>query len=107
MCTSKKTSLEFCFIVYFAGYLAKKCLEKFLCTDYDLTKNNNEYLNEPPQILILKKKTFNNVKLAQGLKIPSDKFLEIIEFCLDVFQNLFSKIKIEKKTIFSLRKKLY
>jgi hypothetical protein len=100
----KKSSLESCSIVYFAGYLAKKCLDMFLCTDCDLTKNNDEYLNEPPQILILKK-TFDNVGLAQGLKIPSDKLLEIVEICLDIFQNLFPKIKTEKKNIFSFKEK--
>lgn len=100
----EKSSLEYCSVVYFAGYLAKKCLDMFLCTDCDLTKNNNEYLNEPPQILILKK-TFDNVGLAQGLKIPSDKLLEIVEICLDLFQNLFPKIKTEKKIIFSLKEK--
>jgi len=100
----EKPSLESCSIVYFAGYLAKKCLDMCFCTDCDLTKNNNDYLNEPPQILILKK-TFDNVGLAQGLKIPSDRLLEIVEICLNVFQNLFPKIKTEKKIIFSLKEK--
>jgi len=100
----ENSSLESCSIVYFAGYLAKKCSDMFLCTDCDLTKNNNDYLNEPPQLLILKK-TFDNVELAQGLKIPSDKLLEIVEICLVVFQNLFPKIKTEKKIMFTLKEK--
>jgi len=53
----EKSSLESCSIVYFVDYLAKKCLDMFLCTDCDLNKNNNEYLNKPPQILILKKRS--------------------------------------------------
>lgn len=100
----EKSSLESCSLIYFAGYLAKKCLDMFLCKDCDLTKNNNEYLNEPPQILILKK-MFDNVGLTQGLKIPSDKLLGIVEICLDVFQNLFPNIKTEKKIIFSFKEK--
>jgi len=100
----EQSSLESCSIVYFAGYLAKKCLDKFLCTDCNLTKNKNEYLNEPPQILILKK-TFDNVGLAQGLKIPSDKLVEIVEICLNVFENYFPKLKFEKKIIFSFKEK--
>jgi len=78
----------------------------FLCTDCDLTKNNNEYLNEPPQILILKK-TFDNVGLAQGLKIPSDKLLEIVEICLMYFKICFQKSRLKKKLYFHLRKRLY
>jgi len=100
----EKSSLESCTVVYFSGYLAKKCVDLFLCKDCDLTKNNNDYLNEPHQILILKK-TFDNVGLAQGLKIPSDKLLGIVEICLDVFQNLFPKIKTKKKIIFLFKEK--
>jgi len=33
----ENSSLESCSVVYFAGYLAKKCVDLLLCKDCDLT----------------------------------------------------------------------
>lgn len=99
---NEKLSLESCSVVYFAGYLAKKCWEKFLCIDCDSTKNN-EHLNDPSQILILHK-MLDNIGSTQGLKIPSHKLLDIVVICLDAFKKLFLNIKSEKKIIFKFKK---
>jgi len=98
----EEPSLESCSIVYLAGYLAKKCWDKFVCIDCDLFKNNEYHLNDPSQILILHK-TFDNIEFTQGLKIPSDKLLDIVAICLNVFKKLFPIIKCEKKIILQFK----
>lgn len=38
----------------------------------------------------------NTESAAQGLKIPSDKFLDIVSICLNIVKQLFPNIKCEK-----------
>lgn len=89
--------LETCSVVYFAGYLVKKCFE------INLTRNNH-YLNDESLLLLLYK-SYDNVESTRGLKAPSNQLHEIVNICLDVFENNFQFIKSSKKFLFQLKEK--
>lgn len=101
--TADNPSLEVCSISYFAGYLAKKCWDKFGCTDCNLTKNKSN-LNDKSILLILFR-TYNDIEPTQGLKAPTDEFLDIVTICLHIFEKTFPKIKSEKKILSQLKDK--
>lgn len=101
--TADNPSLEVCSISYFAGYLAKKCWDKFGCTNCNLTKNKSN-LNDKSILLILFR-TYNDIEPTQGLKAPTDEFLDIVTICLHIFEKTFPKIKSEKKILSQLKDK--
>lgn len=72
-----ETTLEDCSIAYFAGYLAKKCIEKYNCQKCitNLLKHE-EILTDPKQMLILNK-NYGVKELA--LKAPSEMLYEIVK----------------------------
>lgn len=95
--TVKKVNLEECSVVYFAGYLAKRCIDFFQCKNCEANLTTEKNLNEPNQLLILLK-TFEYVEenCSQGLKNPSSLLILICNISLEVFKKLFDEIKSEK-----------
>lgn len=103
----KKLTLETCSIVYFAGYLANKCLEKYSCKDCVTSIiNPNTDLNDTDQLLITFK-TYDFVGPTLGLKAPSNLVIEITKLCLKVFQEWFNKIKSEHQILTQLKNKVH
>lgn len=98
-------SLEDCAINYFAGYLAKKCIEHFKCKECENLLTCDSLLIDKNQLLILYK-TYDNINnynnTMEGLKAPSKQFCSIITKCLRIFENNFIKIYHKK----SIRKRL-
>jgi len=101
--TTDNPSLEVCSISYFAGYLAKKCWDKFGCTDCNFSKKKDN-LNDKTNLLILLR-TYNDIEPTQGLKALTDEFLDMVTACLHIFEKMFPKIKSEKKILYQLREK--
>ncbi|CAI6377798.1 unnamed protein product [Macrosiphum euphorbiae] len=69
-------SLETCSITYFAGYLAKKCIQKFnceMCKFNLITKTNKNDENQ----LLLHNKTYDYTDQGYGLKAPTNILLDI------------------------------
>jgi len=91
-------TLETCSITYFAGYLAKKCLDNFKCEDCRLKLVTSGDLEDDHQLLILNKE-YDYIGHSKGLKIPSKLLIKVTKICLDVFTEMFSKIKTEKEIL--------
>jgi len=104
---SLEVLLETCSIIYFAGYLAKKCMDKFNCSFCDLIKPKENLCDEKE--LLLTYKTYDHVGTSQGLKAPSDDLIKVVTLCLNLFKSKFPKIMSEKKILDNLclvRKKI-
>lgn len=95
------TTLETCSIVYFAGYLVKKCLDFFNCDNclIQLVKDNNA-MNDKNQLLILNK-MYRGV-VHGGLKTPKDEIVKICKICLKYFEKNWESIKSKKGIIKTL-----
>jgi len=94
-------SLETSSINFFAGYLAKKCIQKFNCEMCKLnliTKTNKNDENQ----LLLHNKTYDYTDQGYGLKAPTNILLDISTICLNVFKNNFDEIKCNKKLLAQL-----
>jgi len=92
------TTLEKCSQVYYAGYLAKKCLEKFHCEQCQTyLVNSNTTLDNKYQLLILNK-AFEHIELNSdsGLKAPSENLEKFIIICLNVFKQNYCHLKSER-----------
>jgi hypothetical protein len=95
----KVTTLEECSIIYFAGYLAKRAIQHFNCTNCEKNLITQD-INEPNQLLITFK-TFehlNNI-YNKGLKKPTSLQILICNTGLNVFSNMFALIKSEKEIV--------
>lgn len=94
----KVISLEECYIVYFAGYLAKRCIEHFNCTDCEKNVLTQDLINEPNQLLITFR-TFEHINYTynKGLKKPSSLQILICNTGLNVFSKMFTDIKKRKR----------
>lgn len=100
-----KSHLETCSEVYFCGYLANKCLNKFMCTDCQLHLiKPNQDLNNAQQLLIMYK-TYDHVGSMQGLKAPSEKLLNISKICFDIFSTNYTHIKSGNNILSQLKEK--
>lgn len=55
---SKPVTLESCSVLYFIGYLAKKCINHFNCSNCKLKLITQNALNDPNNLLLLHK-TYN------------------------------------------------
>jgi DNA transposase THAP9 len=96
-------SLETCTIVYYAGYLANKCINKFKCDNCRLNLITEKNLNDETQLL-LAFKTFDDIEnnIEKGLKMPTSTLLEITDICLSIFNKTFNEIKNQKKLVAQL-----
>lgn len=102
--TADTSSLEQCALVYFAGYLVKKCLDKFCCTQCEklMLKSNCDKLSDESELLILYRDYERNTD-SGGLKVPSDSARTICSIAMDTFQKQFSKnmhkIKLKERIL--------
>ncbi|KAL4103435.1 hypothetical protein QTP88_018812 [Uroleucon formosanum] len=98
-------SLENCSILYFAGYIAKRCMEMFKCVKCEeLLILTSQYLQDKNQLLLLHK-TYGDSKSIEVLKNPSKLMICITKTCLDIFNKHFNEIKHEKKIVSQLMDK--
>lgn len=89
---SKSVKLEDCAIRYYAGYLVKKTITKFQCSNcISELQNANQILDDPKQILILQKNYGGNLNLY--LKAPSESTANMVEKSMKIFSKAFSDIK--------------
>lgn len=102
---SNQLSLETCSVTYFAGYLAKKGLDQFNCSDCELNLIISKTNLNDESLLLIMYKTYDHVGPIQGLKAPSIQLLKIVSICLDVFEKWFPIIKSSKKILFQLKEK--
>ncbi|KAF0704195.1 THAP-type domain-containing protein, partial [Aphis craccivora] len=70
--TNDKKSLENCAVIYFAGYLAYKCLNNFSCDECKKNLITSIDLNDESQLLLTFKMFNVNEPSTQGLKAPSN-----------------------------------
>lgn len=96
----KVTTLEECSIIYFAGYLAKRTIEHFNCTNCEKNLLTHDVINEPNKLLITFKafEHLNNT-YSKGLKKPSSLQILICNTGLNVFSKMFAVIKSEKEIV--------
>jgi len=94
-CTLEKNS-----VVYFAGYLAKRCVDNFQCENCkNILIDNNDIYNNSNEIL-LKHKTFEQfdyLSYDKGLKKPSIWLINVCKISLDICTNTFQTITSEQK----------
>jgi len=100
--TNAKKSLENCAVIYFAGYLAYKCLNNFSCDECKKNLITSLDLNDESQLLLTFKMFNVNEPSTQGLKAPSNIIVDITNTCLNIFNEEFEKIKHEKHIVFKL-----
>jgi len=100
--TNDKKSLENCAVIYFAGYLAYKCLNNFSCDECKKNLITSLDLNDESQLLLTFKMFNVNEPSTQGLKAPSNIIVNITNTCLNIFNEEFEKIKHEKHIVFKL-----
>lgn len=102
---NSNNSLENCSIVYFAGYIAKRCIEMFKCVKCEESLIlKSQYLQDSNQLLLLHK-TYSDSKGIEGLKNPSKLMICITKSCLDIFNKHFNEIKHEKHILSQLMDK--
>uniref|UniRef100_A0A1Y1LUZ2 Uncharacterized protein n=1 Tax=Photinus pyralis TaxID=7054 RepID=A0A1Y1LUZ2_PHOPY len=82
--TPKEVTLEDCATVYFAGYLAKKCIDKYKCNGCGQLLISQDQLNEKNQLLIVKKMYDNKLVTSVGLRSPSAVLVDIVEHSLKI-----------------------
>ncbi|CAI6369764.1 unnamed protein product [Macrosiphum euphorbiae] len=91
-------TLEDCSVLYFAGYLAHRCIAQFNCTNcinYLLTNKN---IDDKNQLLLLNKNyTYLEIQNDIGLKAPSKDFNNIINKALTIFEDKIKNILHKKK----------
>ncbi|CAI6371260.1 unnamed protein product [Macrosiphum euphorbiae] len=87
-------SLEEFAVIYYAGYLAMKCLKKFDCEKCHTTLlHPDKMLNDKNQLLLVHK-TYNvNFDIDKGLKVPSKQLELFTKICLDTFKTKFPIVK--------------
>jgi hypothetical protein len=95
--------LEECSILYFAGYLAKRCIDNFKCQNCELSIIEQDILDDPNQLLITFK-TFGNISNpnTQGLKKPSNYLVTLCKIGLNTFARVFNDIKSEKRLVYQM-----
>lgn len=95
--------MEECSIIYFAGYLAKCCIDNFKCQNCESSIIEQDILNDPNQLLITFK-TFENISYPndQGLKKPSNYLVSLCKIGLNTFARVFNDIKSEKRFVYQM-----
>lgn len=88
----EQITLETCSNTYFAGYLAKKCIDQFKCTKCELIiLKSNDFLFDDQEYLIFYKQ-FESADIERSsLKKPSDLFINFVstaQKCLKDFVEL-------------------
>jgi len=93
-----KTTLEDCSITYFAGYLAKRCVDNFNCTYCkNIMLTDKEDIDQNKMLILYK--TFKHIDPLStgGLKMPTNWQINVCRISLKIFENHFQNIKSEVK----------
>lgn len=96
-------TLESCSVVYFAGYLVKKCLDKFKCNDCRVNLQSNEDLSDDQELLNFFKNY--NIQNPSALKTPSN-LMRQFTFMTMLCYNQYIKKYCTKKIISNIRDKV-
>lgn len=82
---NQPVTLETCSVFYFVGYLAKKCIKKFNCSNCETNLfNTDEFLNDPNSLLMINK-TFDWIT-SGGLCVPSSYLIDLCNICLNIYE---------------------
>lgn len=100
---NRNITLEDCGVVYFAGYLAKKCLDKYNCQNCKYSLESKENINNTDELLTFYKNY--DLKHESGLKIPTPLMKKFTFACLNVFSKNIGKY-IKEKIISKLKRKM-
>lgn len=100
---SDNISLEKCSIVYFSGYLLKKCLDKYNCNKCRASLETSDELNNEEELLIFYKNYY--LDNQRGLKTPGDLLKRFTSKCMKQFKK-YIEIYLNKKLMLNLRKKI-
>jgi len=96
-------TLEDCSVVYFAGYLVKKCIAKFNCSYCISHLMTNKNIDDQKQFFLLfKNYTMYETGNSSGLKAPSNYFNQIINKALSIFESKIENILYKRKLILKL-----
>lgn len=87
-------ALESCSVLYFIGYLSKKCINHFNCSNCKLNLILQDSLNDPNSLLLLNK-TYDWVS-SGGLYTPSPYLQELCSICLNIYQEHWNFIKSQQ-----------
>lgn len=100
-CLEIPVTLEVCSTVYFAGYLVKKCFDKFKCLECSEYLESPENIENSKELLIF----YKNYDLEQknNLKTPTELMASFVTISLDQFSKNIIKY-ISKKVMFHLMK---
>lgn len=100
-------NLEHLSVTYFAGYLLKRCLEKFNCFSCKINFATERTLTDRSQLFILHK-TYANIGLedSSGLLAPSPDLRNIVDIALKLFERYFPRIYFEKNLRTRLLKRI-
>ncbi|KAB0803465.1 hypothetical protein PPYR_00435 [Photinus pyralis] len=90
----KEVSLEDCAVVYFAGYLVKKCMDKFKCHDCELNLSSDRDLTEETDILLFYKNF--NINNPVSLKKPSHIQTNFTSEAMKTFNKHFDRVRFKK-----------
>jgi len=90
----KTVTLKSCSVLYFIGYLAKKCINHFNCSNCKLNLILQDSLNDPNSLFLLNK-TYDWVS-SGGLYTPSPYLQELCNICLNVYQEHWNFIKSQQ-----------
>ncbi|CAG9819586.1 unnamed protein product [Phaedon cochleariae] len=105
--SSSDVTLEDCSNSYFAGYLAKKCVEKFECNkckEFLIVDDTDIILNDPKQLLIINKNYGTSI---QHLKYPGDDLKSLVERALTYFSKTFNKKPYRNKTRLFIKNQIF
>ena len=86
-------------IVYFGGFLVKRCIEKFKCQTCNKRLHTTKNMSDPDQMLIINR-DYSSTDHINYLKIPTRDVRQVINLCCEIFstefQNYIYKIGIKK-----------
>lgn len=83
-----ETTLEDCAVEYFAGYLAKRCLDEFKCDKCKEQLTTHLTLCDKRQLLIINR---NYSAISDSLQAPSENFRFIVNTALQCFIKYYEK----------------
>lgn len=96
-------TLEKCSVIYFAGYLVKKCLDRFECEDCKTSLEADKDFDNEGEILIFFKNY--DLKYETGLRTPTSLLREFTRRALDCFSRDIGK-HLNHKLMSNLKRKL-
>jgi hypothetical protein len=92
--------------MYFAGYLGKKCMDKFKCNIYEgiMLKDIEDVTFDNQEFLIFCKNYSSDISLILNLKRPTENFCKFVSIAQKILKKIVKKMPHKKniaKCIFS------